>query len=231
MFSFLLKNEYLGSILAPEEPLATPPFEQIKSLVKAGKSEEALEHLTRSGPLSNIDAIDRLSDRDGLNVLHVASAANALSLVVELINVRGAKVNVMSSNGNTPLHYSAANGHANLIDILLRYGADPSIPNHNGEIAYDLCKDKSSWSASLLLQNRAELEDKLLSPTALYHKRSLELGASPASRGGGGGGGVGSRPMARGGSSYSSIPLSSSSSSSSPLPSSLSESIVAMVHC
>jgi len=194
MFSFLLKNEYLGSILAPQHGNDSPPnFEQLKSLVKAGKADEALDLLTNSGVLPDPDSVDLISDKDGLNLLHVASAANALAMVVELVNVRGAKVQVQSSTGCTPLHYAAVNGHVNVIDVLLRYGADPSIPNHSGEIPYDMAaaaaaikganQQQHAASARLLLQNRTEIEDKILSPTALFHKRSSELNSrSPPPR-------------------------------------------------
>jgi ankyrin repeat protein len=175
MFSFLLQNEYLGTILAPPRQQG-PSIGELKLLLKAGKLSEAQELLDRHSnvPLSDNESIDNLS-KDGLNVLHVACAANAISIVIELINTRGAKVNVQSSSGNTPLHYAAVNGHGNLVDVLLRYGADQSLPNHAGEIAADLW---TGGKGSSLLQNRSEVTDRMLSPTALFHKRTLELNSS-----------------------------------------------------
>lgn len=173
MFSFLFQNEYLGEILAPRSATKFP-VEEIKALIKADKLDAAALLLSESSALTDQENIDSISERDGLNILHVACAANALTLVIELINVWGATVNVQSSSGNTPLHYAAVNGHANLVDVLLRYGADQSLPNHNGEIPFDLAK-QTPGAAGLLLQNRTELADKILSPTALFHKRSVEL--------------------------------------------------------
>jgi len=174
MFSFLLQNEYLGTILAP--PRQGPSLGELKLLLKAGKLTEAQELLDAQSnvPLSDNESIDDLS-KDGLNVLHVACAANAVAIVIELVNTRGAKVNVQSSSGNTPLHYAAVNGHGNLVDVLLRYGADQSLPNHAGEIAADLW---TGGKGSALLQNRSEVTDRMLSPTALFHKRTLELNSS-----------------------------------------------------
>ena len=81
MFSFLLQNEYLGTILAP--PRQGPSLGELKLLLKAGKLTEAQELLDAQSnvPLSDNESIDDLS-KDGLNVLHVACAANAVAIVI-----------------------------------------------------------------------------------------------------------------------------------------------------
>ena len=54
--------------------------------------------------------------------------------------LRGADVAQKSDNcGSTPLHFAAANNHYGVVEILLRSGADPSVPNDNGNIPVELC--------------------------------------------------------------------------------------------
>ena len=40
-------------------------------------------------------------------------------------------------NGDTPLHVAIHVGSADLVELLLEYGADPSIQNESGETPYD----------------------------------------------------------------------------------------------
>ena len=173
----------MGELLAPpqDSPRGTDwkavRLGEIKSLIKADKADEALQLLERTGRLQQ-DEIDCCDERDGLNLLHVASAANAVKLVIELLNAREASVNHQSTKTagrNTPLHYASINGHANLVDLLLRYGADPSLPNDRGHIPLEIAEASLQAPPRSLLQNRTELVDSILSPTALFHQRSSAL--------------------------------------------------------
>lgn len=53
---------------------------------------------------------------------------------------------------NHPLHFASRNGHKSVVEILLRSGADPSIPNSHGLIPAELTNDKNI-SALLMRTN------------------------------------------------------------------------------
>ena len=58
--------------------------------------------------------------------------------------MRGAVVNQTSSSGNTALHFAAVNNNYGVLEILLRSGADPSIPNEVGLIPIELSADNKT---------------------------------------------------------------------------------------
>jgi ankyrin repeat protein len=45
---------------------------------------------------------------------------------------------VVSSQGNTPLHYAAGYGRPQLVELLLARGADAAAKNASGKTAYEL---------------------------------------------------------------------------------------------
>lgn len=77
------------------------------------------------------------SSSTGMTALHYASAAGKLELIIELM-VQGADISLTDHLGNTCLHYAAKNYHRCAVEILLRYGADPSIPNKEGLVAVEM---------------------------------------------------------------------------------------------
>jgi tetratricopeptide (TPR) repeat protein len=52
---------------------------------------------------------------------------------IHLLLKKGAEVNVKDKNGETPLHYSASYGHANISEYLITHGAEINIQNNIGE--------------------------------------------------------------------------------------------------
>ena len=57
--------------------------------------------------------------------------------LVELISL-GAEISLPASSGSTALHFAAVNNRKGIIEVLLRSGADPSIPNESGLLASEL---------------------------------------------------------------------------------------------
>ena len=45
-----------------------------------------------------------------------------------------------ASSGNTALHFAALNDRKGIVDVLLKSGADPSLPNDQGLIPLELCR-------------------------------------------------------------------------------------------
>jgi hypothetical protein len=79
---------------------------------------------------------------------------------------QGANVNLVSSAGCSAIHYAAVNNRKGIVELLLRSGGDPSIPNANGQLAAELCddtdihllllRDRSLLSASKVLRDFQE---------------------------------------------------------------------------
>jgi ankyrin repeat protein len=70
------------------------------------------------------------------NFLHEAVRGNRRSVVAELLakETTRAHINAFDNFGYTPLHIAAAGGSKELVELLLQYGANPSIA------------DKSCWT-------------------------------------------------------------------------------------
>lgn len=67
---------------------------------------------------------------DNITAVLSSTAAGSLSCL-ELLIQEGAKVNV-TAGGATPLHIAADNGSPDIINCLLKAGADPNIPDEDG---------------------------------------------------------------------------------------------------
>ena len=56
--------------------------------------------------------------------------------------LHGADVSQLSATcGSSPLHFAAANNHYGIVEILLRSGADPSVPNYEGNLPVELTSE------------------------------------------------------------------------------------------
>jgi hypothetical protein len=62
---------------------------------------------------------------------------------VELLSQRVDIAVSSSTTMNTPLHFASLNNNKAIVEVLLRSGADPSVPNADGMIAAELTTDAS----------------------------------------------------------------------------------------
>jgi ankyrin repeat protein len=86
--------------------------------------------------------------------LHAATAQSdqqvALTITERLL-AAGADASVKQQGGWTPLHAAAANGNLELIQLLLRHGAEPCAKNDDGKTAFDLVTEKQHTEAAAML--------------------------------------------------------------------------------
>ncbi|KAE8628660.1 hypothetical protein XENTR_v10000161, partial [Xenopus tropicalis] len=84
-----------------------------------------------------------LANHYGLTPLHLAldmkTGPRALECVQYLLE-RGAKVNVQTKSGLTPLHQAAKEGRQDCITLLVEAGADVHAKDSQGQTPFDLCK-------------------------------------------------------------------------------------------
>ena len=70
--------------------------------------------------------------------IHLAAASNYLGALQELLERRPQDVNVKTNLGITPLMQAATEGHAEALTLLLKFGADPALKDHEGLTAKDV---------------------------------------------------------------------------------------------
>jgi hypothetical protein len=68
--------------------------------------------------------------------LDQAIANNHLEIVKLLLDA-GLDINILSSDGNTPLYLAATYNRIRIVELLLEHGADKKIPLHDGSIVQD----------------------------------------------------------------------------------------------
>ncbi|KAL3059744.1 hypothetical protein OYC64_014360 [Pagothenia borchgrevinki] len=87
-------------------------------------------------------AVATRQDEDGDTALHIAVVHEEMAIVCKLIKLlqlarRG--LDVYNNLRQTPLHLAVITQQANMVDALVREGADPSALDRNGQTALHLC--------------------------------------------------------------------------------------------
>ncbi|XP_028280656.1 B-cell lymphoma 3 protein homolog [Parambassis ranga] len=87
-------------------------------------------------------ALATRQDEDGDTALHIAVVQGELAIVCQLIQLllwahRG--LDIYNNLRQTPLHLAVITKQANMVDALLRAGADPAALDRNGQTALHLC--------------------------------------------------------------------------------------------
>lgn len=98
---------------------------------------EAIEDFCAIGQDANV------RDEGGRTPLHYASAITPDGEVAQVVNAlvsAGADVNNKDNQGNTPTHYAAGYGRIASLRALKSAGADPSVPNGNGQTAAEAAR-------------------------------------------------------------------------------------------
>ena len=90
---------------------------------------------------------------DGIAPLHGASHPQ----FVELLCRRGARVDIRTNTGDTPLHSIASErGKDDVLQALLRSGADPRLTNKAGKTPYDIARSRADEAKMRILRKPAK---------------------------------------------------------------------------
>ena len=107
---------------------AVPPLVRL-----AGKGDaQAVEQLLQQGEDPN------LQDELGMTALHCAAKKGYTSIVALLIRYHAAvDARAVSWKGEAPIHYAVKYGQADVLEMLLKHGADPNIRTKDGQRPMD----------------------------------------------------------------------------------------------
>ncbi len=94
-----------------------------------------------------------------MTLLHDAIHCNAISHVRELLEF-GCKVNEFShpTGRVTPLHIAAQFGNAEIVEMLLQYGADATLQDEHGDTPLDDAIANEQKNVIELLKNHGAIE-------------------------------------------------------------------------
>lgn len=86
-------------------------------------------------------------------VMPLHSAASSRNLeAARLLLEHGAPVNARQQAGWVPIHAAVQNGDRPMVELLLRYHADPGIANDDGKIAAAVASEKGHDEIAALLE-------------------------------------------------------------------------------
>lgn len=179
-----MSTEDLFTILSNEK-LYLPEFQKIKKIFQLNgnwkvaktdndtiknKGSAALILSAKNGDIAisklllQHGADPNIPDKNGSSPLHFAAQAGYAD-IVELLLKNGAKVNERSGGHNTALAFACGYGakslhhpNAKVVALLLEHGADPNIPDKNGNTPLKIAQTYDFLEAiSLLLDHNAHL--------------------------------------------------------------------------
>lgn len=83
------------------------------------------------------------ADIDGWTPLHLSVQKDCLPVSLLLLEA-GVDINAVDNNERTPLFLAVANGHLEIVQLLLRNGANPKSLHiiYNGCTALELCRNE-----------------------------------------------------------------------------------------
>lgn len=107
---------------------------------------QTLKYLLNQG----CDPLSR--DVKGHLPIHCASHSGHQTIVKELLSRDKSFIDEANSEGNTPLMFACYENHCQVVQELLRLGADVSLVNQTGETAYSIVIRRGHKDVQLLLE-------------------------------------------------------------------------------
>ena len=131
----------------------------MRTLLAAGASAKELDSGYGRTPLSwaaaggSVEAVQLLL-AGGVNPRDLCKAAceGDMASLRNWLEHTATPVDAASSDGMTPLMDASRNGHAGVIKVLLRAGADPKLPNRLGSTALELAESNGHDAAAAVLR-------------------------------------------------------------------------------
>eukprot|EP00475_Leptophrys_vorax_P029047 TRINITY_DN4237_c0_g1_i7.p1 TRINITY_DN4237_c0_g1~~TRINITY_DN4237_c0_g1_i7.p1 ORF type:complete len:244 (-),score=55.52 TRINITY_DN4237_c0_g1_i7:60-791(-) len=100
-----------------------------------------------------------LPDDAGWTTLHLSSSTGQTLIVEKIVSAKACKLDAKTSAGATALHYASSKGFEEIVQILLKGGADPNIRDRAGSTALHRAASKGHVSVGKhLVAAKCELE-------------------------------------------------------------------------
>ena len=130
---------------------------------KLGKERIAAAKTGDSSALSSLlgknpDLLNFRGPGVGHTCLHWLCAKNYKGLVVLALN-GGAAIDLRNCEGSTPLHAASSNGNLDCVQMLLHYGADPTVKDDYGETPSKVAKDRKHADIHKTLERAAKRKE------------------------------------------------------------------------
>ena len=136
------------------------------------ESQQAQEHVyydvIKACETGDLQAISQLSDKINLNYggkfnytpLHAAASTEHFNIIKYLIEEKGAKIDLVDAHEKTPLFYAVENNYQNIVEYLLKNGANTEF-QYNGEtVLYYAAKKNKLDLVKELIRHKADIEAK-----------------------------------------------------------------------
>src|SRR5688572_29549357 len=88
-----------------------------------------------------------------VQAIHAAVASKNLDIVRAVLEA-GADPNAMQQQGFRPMHESGSTGNRELAELLMRFGADPTLKNDDGKDTIAFAREKGHTDFAAWLENR-----------------------------------------------------------------------------
>lgn len=109
-----------------------------------------------------------------ISTIHQAIALNQISICEKLItehNIHGIDLDQKDSEGFTALHWAIKNQKTDIVQLLLKYGANPNIKTPSAESPLELAQSTNLFLYELLKSSNFDIK---ISTIGLYHKALKE---------------------------------------------------------
>jgi len=141
-------SQKMGGLPSDLQPVLKKIEETPLTLHEAAKNGDlkaVQEFLAKKKPLDS-------QDHKGITALGYAIGANRIAVVKLLMDSR-ANPYAVDSNGNSGLHYAAGYGRKELLEYLLKVGANVNQPNAQGQTAMSVAQQNRQQATITVLQN------------------------------------------------------------------------------